>query len=126
MKIHQSIRPIVEAAQAAGMTVHTPAERSWYREAGHVYVTREGEPGIALVQVSSFPTFEPPSIDVPVKPSKVYGSSVVQDYDGTVTGAVRLLDALMQADKVTPRFVGNHAPVPVDRRIPEDAEPVTA
>lgn len=124
MKIHESLKPIVRAALEAGLTVQTPAEKSWYREAGHVYVTQEGKPGIALVQVASL-ALEPPSIDVPVKPNRRYGSAVVQDYYGHPIDAVRLLRELMERDTVVPRFVGPHAPVPVDRRVPEDAEPVT-
>lgn len=125
MKIHESLAPFVQAAQDAGMTVQTPAERPWSREAGHVYVTQDDKPGIAMIQVPSFPTFEPPSIDVPVKPNRLYGSAVVQDYDGSPADAVRLLGELMERDTVTPRFVGPHAPVPVDRRVPEDAEEVS-
>lgn len=125
MKIHESLRPYVEAAQAAGLTVRTPGARVWYQTAGHVFVTREGQPGMAMIQVSSFPAFEPPSIDVPVKPNPIFGSSVMQDYDGTPAGAVALLEALVAQETVKPRFVGDYAPVRVDLRIPADAEPVT-
>lgn len=122
MKVHASLQSLIEAAQAAGLTVRAPGPKPWYREAGHVYVTQEGKPGIALIQVSSFPSIEPPSIDVPVKPSRVYGNLVTQDY-WHVTHGVTVLLGLMERDTCVPRFVGPHGPVPVDYRVPEDAEP---
>lgn len=125
MKIHNSLHEIIEAVQGADMNVHTSPETSWNREARFVYVTQDGKPGIALVQVSGFPSLEPPVIDVPVKPNRLYGSLVGQDYSGTVEDAVRLLSELMDRDMVVPRFVGPHVPVPVDRRVPEDAEEVS-
>ncbi len=125
MKIHESLHAIVKAAQDAGMTVQTSAETSWNREARFVYVTQDGKPGIALVQVASFPNFEPPSIDVPVVPNRRYGSAVRQDYPGTPFWGVRLLSELMECSTVVPRFVGPHAPVPVDRRVPANAEEVS-
>lgn len=123
--IHVSLIPHVEAAHAAGFTVHVPVS-TWAgatRPAGHVYVTRQGEPGIALMQVPTFPAFEPISIDVPVVPSRVHGSAVLQDHDGTPEDAVRLLTEIMARDDVMTRFVESPRLVKVDRRISESAVP---
>lgn len=122
MNIHAKLLPFVEAATRAGFTVHVPVTSIRPGQVGFVYVTREGQPGIALMQIPTFPNFEPISVDVPVKPSRVYGSGVVQDHDGSEADVIRLLSELVTRGTVVPRFVGAHPPVPVDRRIPEDAE----
>lgn len=120
MDIHESIRPFVEAAHEAGFTVTLPEERSWYHEATFVYVTREGAPGIAMIQRASNWRFEPVQVDVPVYPNRDHGSAVVQDHDGSVQDVVRLLGELVERDTVRTRFVKVPTTVAVDRRIPEN------
>lgn len=121
MEIHEKLRPFVEAAHKAGFTVTLPEERSWYRTAGHVYVTREGAPGIAMMQVPTM-AFDPITVDVPVYPNRDHGSAVVQDHDGTVRDVVRLLGELVERDTVLTRFVKVPSVVKVDRRIPENGK----
>lgn len=121
MNIHEKLIPFVQAATDAGFTVHVPVKSIRPGQVGFVFVTREDAPGIALMQIPTFPNFEPISVDVPVKPNRVYGSSVIQDHDGSVEDVLRLLRELTESATVVPRFVGPHAAVPVDRRIPADA-----
>ncbi len=121
--LHTALIPHVEAAHDAGYTIHVPV--STWRKAtypvGHVYVTREGMPGAALMQIPTFPAFEPISIDVPVVPNREHGSAVPQDHDGTPADAVRLLSKILASDTVMTRFVRNPRRVAVDVRIPSDA-----
>lgn len=121
MRINERILPYIEAAVQAGFTVHVPEIK--YYKVGFVYVTREGDPGIAMIQVPTH-TFENVLVDVPVKPSRVYGSSVTQDHDDSIEGVLALLDRLMVVGTVVPRFVGPHGPVPVDRSIGFNAKPL--
>lgn len=118
--IHDRIAPFAAAAIEAGMTVHVPQSRWDRRPAGHVYVTAEGKPGIATIQVPAL-ALEPITVDVPVSPSRHYGSAVLQDHDGTVQDVVRLLRELMDTETVQVRFIPNPPRVSVDRRIPSDA-----
>lgn len=122
--IHPALLPHVQAAHAAGFTVHVPV-RVWSRASsapvGYVYVTRAGSPGIALMQIPTFPLSEPIDIDVPVVPNREHGSAVPADHDGTPADAVRLLGELMEADTVMTRFVDRPRRVSVDRRIPDSA-----
>lgn len=121
MEIHEKLRPFVEAAHEAGFTITLPEERSYYRTAGHVYVTREGTPGIAMLQVPSL-AFDPITVDVPVHPNRDHGSSVVQDHDGSVWDVLILLGRLVERDTVVTRFVANPSEVKVDYRVPENGE----
>ena len=120
-QVSDKLQPFVEAAHDAGFTIHVPTPLFKRVPVGHVYVTREGDPGIALMQNPTL-ALEPITVDVHVKPNRVYGSAVVQDHDGTVEDVLRLLGELMTRDSVVPRFIGPHHAVPVDRRIPADAE----
>lgn len=122
MNIHEKLAPYVQAATDAGYTVHVPTGTALTRRrAGFVYVTRDGSPGMALMQVPTH-AFEPISVDIPVKPSKVYGSLVTQDHDGSIEGVLSLLDTVLEWTTVVPRFVGPHAAVPVEGRIGFQAE----
>lgn len=118
MRVHEVIEPVLNAAVEAGLTVHVwpQIDPLPIRVA---YITRAGEPGIAIVQTPTFEYFEPVSVSVPVKPSRVYGAAVPQDHDGSVEDIVRLLNELVTRDTVTPRFVGPHPDVPVDVRQPK-------
>lgn len=122
MNIHEALLPFVQAAHDAGFTVHVPTKGVRPGTVGFVWITKESQPGIALMQIPTFPNFEPISVDVPVKPNRVYGSAVIQDHDGSVADVLRLLGELVERDTVVPRFIGPHPAVPVDHRIPDDAE----
>lgn len=122
MNIHEKLIPLAEAATRAGMTVHVPTKLYAERYAGYAVVTQDEKPGVALIQLPTFPTFEPVSIDVPITPSRQFGSGVLQDYDGTVEDGVRLLLSLMEHKTCMPRFVENPRAVSVDRRIPYGSE----
>lgn len=120
MNIHEALIGHIEAAKAAGFTVHAP--KSVLGRVGHVYITREDLPGVALFQIPTFPNFEPVELDVPIVPSREFGSNVHQDHDGTPEDAVRVLPGILAQETILPRFVDNPRPVRVDRRIPADAE----
>lgn len=113
MKLDPKILPIVTAAIEAGFTAYAPKETTLQRAAGFVYVCLANDGPFATVQVPSHP-WEDAGLDVPIKPSREYGSSVLVDYDGTVTGAVEALSKACQQPNVTVRFVakpGHAAPV---------------
>lgn len=123
--ISEFIRDYAVAAAKAGMTVHVPQSLpSQRREAGFVYVTQEGQPGIAMIQVPTFPHFEPVTVDVPIKPSREFGSGVIQDHNNEIPDVVRLLSELMQKDKCRVRFCRTSPEVPLDSRIGFDAKPL--
>lgn len=122
--IHAALRAHVQAAYDAGYTVHiplSPRSRASRRDIGRVYVTHPDMPGTALMQIPTFPAFEPICIDVPVVPNREHGSAVLADHDGTPADAVRLLGELLAVDTVVTRFVANPRRVRVDRRIPDTA-----
>ena len=120
--IHPRLEEAANAIHAAGFTVTVPISqhRANY-QAGHIYVTRDGQPGIALVQVPAS-SFEPLSLDIPVKPTLEYGSAVRADYEDSedFSGLIAKLEEVMRASTVKVRFVPNPRTVPVDRRIPAD------
>lgn len=116
VKLHERIAPYAEAAKAAGFTVHVPTSYG-VRPAGYVYVTREGAPGMALIQVPTFPHFEPVHVDFPIKPSREFGSAVIADHDDSVEDVLRVLGELVQKTEILPRFVKNPRMMPVDLRI---------
>lgn len=121
--IHPRLEEAANVIHAAGFTVTIPTSqhRTNY-QAGHIYVTRDGQPGVALVQVPALPWFEPLSLDIPVEPTREYGSAVCADYrdDGNFAGLIAKLDEVMRASTVRTRFVTNPRTVPVDRRVPAD------
>ncbi|UDL16320.1 hypothetical protein SEA_ZOOMAN_349 [Microbacterium phage Zooman] len=122
--VNEFIRDYAVAAVEAGMTVHVPTKLYGYRKAGFVYVTREGQPGIAMIQVPTFPHFEPVTVDVPIKPSREFGSGVIQDHNNEIPDVVRLLGELVAKDSVRVRFCRTSPIVPVDMRIGFDAKPL--
>jgi hypothetical protein len=122
--VSEFIRDYAVAAVKAGMTVHVPTRLHGNRKAGFVYVTQDGQPGIAHIQVPTFPHFEPVAVDVPIKPSREFGSAVIQDHDNTIPDVVRLLSELMKEATVRVRFCRTAPVVPVDFRIGFDAKPL--
>lgn len=122
--ISEFIRDYAVAAVEAGMTVHVPTRLYGYREATFVYVTQDGQPGIAMIQVPTFPYFEPVSVTVPIKPSREFGSGVIQDHDNEIPDVVRLLGELMGKTTCRVRFCRTSPDVPLDFRIGFDALPL--
>lgn len=121
--IHPRLEEAANAIHAAGFTVTVPTSRRASYQAGHIYVTRDGQPGIALVQVPASPWFEPLSLDIPVRPTREYGSAVRADYqDGEdFSGLIAKLEEVMRVSTVRVRFTPNPRTVPVDRRIPANS-----
>ena len=122
--ISEFIRDYAVAAVKAGFTVHVPTRLYSYREARFVYVTKAGQPGIAMIQVPTFPRFQPVAVDVPIKPSREFGSGVPQDHNNEIEDVVRLLGELVQKDKCRVRFFRVSPEVPLDLRIGFDAKPL--
>lgn len=101
--LHETIRPITEAALEAGF---------------HVYGLRKERGPVTFVYVcldtaGSYATIGRPTHDwdgaqlsAPIKPSREYGSAVREDYDGTVDGAIETLRKVCSSPNVTVRFVG--------------------
>lgn len=116
IKLHERIAPYAEAAKAAGFKVNVPTSYG-VRPAGYVYITREGAPGMALIQVPTFPNFDPVHVDFPIKPSREFGSGVVVDHDDSVEDVLRVLGELVEKAEILPRFVKNPRMVPVDLRM---------
>jgi hypothetical protein len=111
--LEESIRPITASVLEAGFTVYALKDKA-PRKAGFVYVCLDTNGPFATIQQPTFPNFEPTSLDVPIKPSRDYGSSVLVDYDNTVEGAVEALRKACESPNVTVRFVakrGQSAPV---------------
>lgn len=119
-QISEFIRDYAVAAVKAGMTVHVPQSIP----SPFVYVTQEGQPGIAMIQVPTFPHFEPVAVDVPIKPSREFGSGVSQDHNNEIEDVVRLLGELVQKDKCRVRFFRVAPEVPLDLSIGFDAKPL--
>lgn len=92
------------------------------REAGHVYVTKPGLPGCALIQDPAFSLLmQRVLVTVPVHPSRQYGSAVLVDFDETAEELPAVLAKVLASPTVTTRFVEPRQTVPVDVRIPHDA-----
>ena len=111
-KIETSIVPIVKAALEAGFKAFTLKDEG-PRAIGFVYVCLDEAGSFATIQRPTN-SWEDTSLDVPIKPSREYGSSVLVDYDGTPEGAVKALRAACESPTVTVRFVakrGQAAPV---------------
>jgi hypothetical protein len=107
------ILPILEACLVAGFTIWALKETRPPYKIGFAYVSLQDNGPYATVQVPTH-KWEDASLDVPIKPSREYGSGVLVDYDGTVPGAVEALRKACSEPNVTVRFVakrGQAAPV---------------
>lgn len=107
----------VDAALAAGFTVYSlPNEGGSTRSAGFVAVCLTEDGPFAHIQVPTH-NWDPVSLDVPIKPSREYGSGVLVDHDGTPEGAVAALTKACTEPNVTVRFMrkkrGDDSPAPV-------------
>jgi hypothetical protein len=95
----------VDAALAAGFTVYSlPNEKGSNRSAGFVAVCLTEDGPFAHIQVPTH-SWDPVSLDVPIKPGKDYGSGVLVDHDGTPEGAVVALTKACTEPVVTVRFM---------------------
>lgn len=111
--VEDRIAPFAQAALDAGFYVYALKESLFNRKAGFVYVCLDKDGPYATIQV---PTnkWEDVGLDVPIKPSRDYGSGVLVDYDGTVEHAIWALRKACNEPNVTVRFVakrGQAAPV---------------
>ena len=103
----------VDAVLAAGFTVYSmPNETGSNRSAGFVAVCLTEDGPFAHIQVPTH-NWEPAHLDVPIKPSREYGSGVLVDYDGTPEDAVRALTKACNEPMVAVRFVAKRGePMP--------------
>lgn len=103
--IDPKIAAHVDAALAAGFTVYSlPNESGSNRSAGFVALCLTEDGPFAHIQVPTH-SWEPAQLDVPIKPSKDYGSAVHVDHDGTPKDAVRALRQACTEPVVTVRFM---------------------
>jgi hypothetical protein len=119
--VHTSLTACLDAVRRAGCDVHVPqmADR---RTAGFVYITRIGQPGCALLQVSGFPVLgQPLMVSVPVHPARGHGSAVLVDFSGEPADLPGVLDPVLASPTVQVCRVRDPKQVPVDRRIPRSA-----
>lgn len=122
--LDESLRETARRLVAAGATVHVNPWRDG-RPSGHFYVTKPDQPGIVIVNIADFPRLgQPPTLSIPVKPNRTWGSGVLLDVPRDKTIVDTVLGALARGN-VTPRFVGPASPVPVDHRIPDTARELT-
>lgn len=103
IRIDPKIAAHVDAALAAGFTVYAapgrdPRPVSWVA----VCLTEDGP--FAHIQKPTM-ALDPVDLDVPVTPSKDWGSGVKVDHDGTPEDAVRALTKACTEDTVTVRFM---------------------
>lgn len=103
VRIDPKIAAHVDAALAAGFTIYAQPGRD-RRPVGHVYVCKELDGPFALIQVPTH-SFDPVVVDVPIEPSKDYGSAVLVDHDGTPAGVVAALETACAEPTVTVRFM---------------------
>lgn len=115
VRIDPKIAAHVDAALAAGFTVYALPDTS-PRPVGFVAVCLTEDGPFAHIQVPTH-NWDPVSLDVPIKPSREYGSGVLVDHDGTPEDAVRALRKACLEDMVTVRFMrrkrGDYGPEPV-------------
>lgn len=120
--LNEHLVPFANELTRAGFLVHVPTSRHPRDPVGHTYVSHPDLPSVALVQIPTFPGFEPISLSVPVAPSREHGSEVPVDYDGTPESAVEVLREVLKSKTVLTRFVRNPRHVPIENRIPANSE----
>lgn len=113
--IDPKIAAHVDAALAAGFTVYAVPE-SGMRSVGWVALCLDEDGSWAHIQKPTM-ALDPVSLDVPIKPSREYGSAVLVDHNGTPEDAVRVLTKACTEPMVTVRFTG-------PRRGPKPPAPV--
>ena len=122
-EVHESLRPCVDAAVAAGFDVHAPKRSDHQRTeaARFVYITRADQPGCALLQIGEFPSLGmAPTLSVPVRPDREHGSAVAVDFDGRPESIAAVLEPVVASKTVVTRFVRQPRVGAVDRRVPEE------
>lgn len=100
--LNERLQEIVTAALDAGFKVF--AHKGDRRPAGFVFACLDPEGSFVTVGVPTH-SWEDVQISAPVQPSKVWGSSVAVDYDGTAEGAIRAMRKVCDSPTVVPRFV---------------------
>jgi len=111
-KMHASILPIVTAALEAGFKAYALPETRSIMGSEVVYLCLDLEGSFATIQRPTN-SWEGAHLDVPIKPSRDYGSGVLVDYDGTVEGAVKALRKACESPTVTVRFMSKKIGAPV-------------
>lgn len=93
--------------------VVTPSENT-PRRIDFIYLCLDIEGSFVLLEAA--PTrVEPFGLSAPITPSREYGSSVLVDYDGSNTDAIRAMREVCQNPNVAVRFMANTAPVVPNR-----------
>lgn len=109
IRIDRKIAPHVDAALAAGFTVYA-LPQDGARPAGFVCVCLTEDGPWAHIQKPTM-AFDPVSLDVPIKPSRDYGSGVLVDHDGTPEDAVKALTKACTTEMVAVRFIRKESPM---------------
>lgn len=109
IRIDRKIAAHVDAALAAGFTIYALPQNG-ARSAGFVCVCLTEDGPWAHIQKPAM-ALDPVSLDVPIKPSREYGSGVLVDHDGTPEDAVRALTKACTTEMVAVRFVGKESPL---------------
>lgn len=103
IRIDRKIARHVDAVLAAGFTVYALPQVG-ARPAGFVCVCLTEDGPWAHIQKPAM-ALDPASLDVPIKPNKDYGSSVLVDHDGTPEDAVVALTKACTTEMVAVRFM---------------------
>lgn len=103
VRIDPKIANHVDAALAAGFTVYALPDTT-LRPVGFVAVCLDEDGPWAHIQQPTH-TFDPVELDVPIIPSKEWGSGVRVDHDGTPGDAVRALTKACAEWDVAVRFM---------------------
>ena len=107
--IDSKIAAHVEAAVTAGFHVYAKPDMG-LRSTSWVALCRDEAGPWAHIQKPTF-IFEPVELDVPIQPSKEYGSGVKVDHDGRPEDAVRQLTKAVASWDVQVRFVPGARPI---------------
>lgn len=110
-RIKSDIQPILEEALAQGFRVFVLKAGVRSAPASFAYVCLDIDGSFAVVRSGHY-RLNKAELAAPIKPDIAHGSSVLVDYDGTVTDAVRSLRRICKSDVVVVRFMGNN-PAPV-------------
>jgi hypothetical protein len=102
IRIDPKIADHVDAAIKAGFIVYATPSSPW--ATGWVALCMDEAGPWAHIQKPTH-TFDPVQLDVPIKPSREYGSSVHVDHDGTPAHAVEVLRTACSEETVTVRFM---------------------
>lgn len=108
--LDSSLREIVSAALDAGFRVFAH-KREFRGLTGFVFACLDMGGSFVTVGIPTH-RWDETQISAPITPNKVSGSSVLVDYDGTVSGAVAAMRTVCESPTVRTRFVKNPETVP--------------